>query len=76
MILSAVKNKERLNYCISRTVKLANDTLLDEDWEDLEERLKEREEELARLRKESEEFAARLRSESEQAAAQASKRRK
>ena len=40
MILSAVKNKERLNYCISRTVELANDTLLDEDWEDLEERLK------------------------------------
>lgn len=39
MILSAVKNKERLNYYVSRTSELIDDALSAEDWEDLKEML-------------------------------------
>lgn len=39
MILSAVKNKERLNYYISRTPELTDDAVSTDDWEDLKEML-------------------------------------
>jgi hypothetical protein len=39
MILSAVKNRERLNYYVSCTSELDDDALSAEDWEDLKEML-------------------------------------